>query len=67
MFLEVIIFLLCMYFNLIWSDIFLLLPRQLPHTGGDAAMTLKRDGPTTQDYQGEPKVSIFVQTPGVLG
>ena len=38
------------------------LPRQLPHTGGDAV-----HGSTTQDNQGEPNVSFSVQTPGVLG
>ena len=35
------------------------IPRQLPHTGGDAVHDMKRHGPTTQDNQEEP--------PGVLG
>ena len=43
------------------------IPRQLPHTGGDAVHDMKRHGPTTQDNQGEPNVSFSVQTPGVLG
>ena len=35
--------------------------------GGDAVHDMKRHGPTTQDNQGEPNISVSVQTPGVLG
>ena len=44
-------------------------PRQLPHTGGDAVCDMKRHGPTTQDNQegGEPNVSFSGQTPGLSG
>ena len=35
--------------------------------GGDAVHDMKRHGSTTQDNQGEPNISVSVQTPGVLG
>ena len=43
------------------------IPRQLPHTGGDAVHDMKLNGSTTQDNQEEPNVSFSVLTPMVLG